>query len=59
MKAPKRKEMGEIREKPTMKMGTSLPMMLPGNPFKGGTKFAQAGVTTMKKGIGVFFKLKF
>ena len=56
MKAQKRKE---IRQRPTMKMGTSLPMTLPGNPFKGGTQFAQAGVTPMRKGIGVFLKLKF
>lgn len=42
-----------------MKMGTTLPMTLPGNPFRGGSQFAQAGVTTMKKGIGVFLKLKF
>lgn len=56
MKAAARKE---IRERPKMQMGRILPMTLPGNPFKGGTKFASVEATMKKGGFGVFFKLKF
>lgn len=57
MKAAKKR--GEIRQRPTMRMGGTLPLTLPGNPFKGEAKYASAGLTSMKKGIGVFLKVKF
>ncbi len=56
MKAQKRKE---IRQRPTMQMGRVLPLTLPGNPFKGGSKMASAEVSLKRGGIGVFFKVKF
>ncbi len=58
MKAAKRKV--EMRQRPTVKMGTTLPATLPGgNPFKGGTKFASVETTVKRGAFGVFFKLKF
>lgn len=47
------------RKTPTMKMGRMLPTSIFKNPLKGGTKVAVAGVTTMKKGVGVYFRVRF
>ena len=54
-----RRMMGKARIRSTMKMGQVLPLSFMRNPLKGGTKLVRAGVTTMKKGAGIYMKVKF
>jgi len=49
----------EEKKTPMMKMGQILPSSFFKNPLKGGTKIASAGISTMKKGVGVYFKFRF
>lgn len=54
-----RRMIAKARIRPTMKMGKVLPLSFMRNPLKGGTKYVRAGVTTMKKGAGIYVKMVF
>jgi len=57
MKAPKKSL--ELREKPQTQAMFKLPFDRITNPFKVETRYAKAGVDYMRKGVGIFFKVKF
>ncbi len=42
-----------------MGYGSTLPLSFLKNPFKGGTKMVSAGVKQMKRGAGIYFRMRF
>ncbi|MFH1874847.1 MAG: hypothetical protein ABH859_06660 [Pseudomonadota bacterium] len=42
-----------------MGYGAMLPLNFLKNPFQGGTKMVSAGIKQMKKGAGIYFRMRF